>query len=327
MRMDTRQAQRYMGMISVLWFICFSFNNASAAQKNKAPRTIKISTKQTLLAHGLTIRVERVRDSLRHYREPSERIAVFKGSRRVPFPKELRENLTVGVYSFPEHHSLETEKAFWVLDESSGSGGNTEFSVFLIKRSRKKTWIKKLGSWTDGKPHEPVGPKKLASQIRVRDTACCSKWSYPSLMAIPDEWGQLKILDEDTAGTQPTKPTPGDLALLLARKDQPEPKEAPKTGEVPTKAYESAVLEAFTDLIYSGRATEAWSFLGKAYNSSVGEEILFQIGSDELLNVGAPSLQQAESLLLGALTESPYLSALVRRNRGNLVSGWSQKSD
>jgi hypothetical protein len=185
----------------------------------------------------------------------------------------------------------------WIQSDSGGSGGYSTTYLFHADDSGEFLPVATLENGMFAEDHW------IQADLSYRYWLTSGAASpVPRLQAIPRA-GQLRFLDSDAS----SGPTEAELSSLLSR-----------VRETQATATDSDLiigpsLRGFLDLVYAGRARDAWRFLDACFDARLAE----------LLESGAvsdmPRSREAfKQVLAQQLRRSPFHDELLRRNGGSI---------
>jgi predicted nucleic acid-binding Zn ribbon protein len=185
----------------------------------------------------------------------------------------------------------------WITESPGGSGGYSTTYVFRSPASGELVPAITLENGIFVDSHW------LQSDMTYRYWLTSGAGSpVPTLAGIPSEAGIHWLDPKPTDG--PSRDELDSLAKAIA---------SASPDEQPGDQFLGPTLHGFLDLMYSGRAPEAWKFLDTCLDAGLGRFIESGVVSD------MPRSREAlRAVLVEKMRSSPYFAEVLRRNHGSI---------
>lgn len=224
---------------------------------------------------------------------------------------------SVGTARIRDPHTQEQVPLFWIRSDSGGSLGLSDTYVFRATPTDDGQpdflpyAILSEGAFVKSDPSQTEPDVWVAYDLNYKYWLT-SGANSPSvaLKGTPTPWG---IVWSDPSPTD--APESARLAQIRTRVRELATAARPD-GPVDFRADEALglVLDAFIELVYAGRASEAWPFLRASYDDGLGA-LAAASGRTEVPRTRA-ALERA---LLEAMHGSRFIDEILRRNRGSIA--------
>jgi len=214
------------------------------------------------------------------------------GEVRIPLPESMTATLS------PGEQQANAIDFLWITESPGGSGGYTTTYLFeppttgdLLPVARLENGLFQGNRW-------------VQPDVTFRYWMTSGAGSpTPLLTGVPTAEG-VHWLDP-AAGEGPTA---DELARLRSTIASAAP------GDASRDTFVAPALRGFLDLIYAGRASEAWRFLDACFDAGLAR----YLESDATADV--PRSREAfRGVLIEKLKTSPFFGEVLRRNGGSIV--------